>query len=420
MDIYVFEDSEVLSLGPLVAARPACDITIGTSTLYEILTQLGEVRRLLRPHLQQYIEDLAGTRAPYWGCHTDSKHTFQKNSDHVLVVNARLIPNRSSLVALTKLVDANRRGKISDGTTIVAALLDEKEKEKFTQTHLSSNQLPEELLDETDTPFIDNELQLIKSPEDFLTAHEKTIGDMIELAIDSGKYIELRPGIFQNSKIDSSNAARIDDFISVRSGPILIDENVTVGPFCCLDGPIKIGSGTQIYPHSWLRPATTIGQGCRIAGEVLSSVIENFSNKAHAGFLGHSHLGSWVNFGAGTTTSNLKVSYGPIRIRLNTNDIIQTQRQFFGTLCGDFTKTAIHTSLPCGALIGAAATLGGNVTNFIRPLSTKLGDSHRETTATIEQVVTTLDRMMNRRGIQLHQADRNLITALATLSKLPS
>jgi len=28
--------------------------------------------------------------------------------------------------------------------------------------------------------------------------------------------------------------------------------------------------------------------------------------------------------------------------------------------------------------------------------------------------------MMNRRGIQLHQADRNLIAALATLSKLPS
>ena len=182
---------------------------------------------------------------------------------------------------------------------------------------------------------------------------------------------------------------------------------------------IKIGSGTQIHPHSWLRPATAIGQGCRIAGEVISSVIENFSNKAHAGFLGHSHLGSWVNFGAGTITSNLKVSYGPIRIRLNTNDIIQTHRQFFGALCGDFTKTAIHTSLPCGALIGAAATLGGNVTNFIPPLSTKLGESHQETTATVEQVVTALDRMMNSRGIQLHQADRNLIANIATLSKPP-
>ena len=419
MDIYVFEDSEVLALGPLIAARPACDITIGISTLHEMLSELGAVRRLLRPHLQQYIEELADTRSPHWECYADSKYTFQKDSDHVLFVNARLVPNRSSLVALQNLVDANRRGKISDGTTIAAALLDRKEKRQFTQTLVSKTRLPKELLDETDAPFIGNELQLIKSPEDFLTAHEETIGEMIELAITTGQYIESRPGIFQKREIDSNTAARIDDFVSVQSGPILIDEGVTVGPFCCLDGPIKIGSGTQIYPHSWLRPATAIGQGCRIAGEVISSVIENFSNKAHAGFLGHSHLGSWVNFGAGTITSNLKVSYGPIRIRSNTNDIIQTHRQFFGALCGDFTKTAIHTSLPCGALIGAAATLGGNVTNFIPPLSTKLGESHQETTATVEQVVTALDRMMNRRGIQLHQADRNLIANIATLSKQP-
>ncbi len=415
MDIFVFEDSEVSALGPLITARPACDITIGICTLHEMLAQFGNVRRLLRPHLQQYIEDLADTRTPYWEYYADPGHTFQDDSDHVLFVNARLIPNRSSLVALQNLVNANHSRKISDSNTLIAALVDHKKKEQITKLLTARNWLPEDLIDQTDTPLIDDELQLIKSPEDFLTAHEETIEDMTELAIDSGRYIEVRPGIFQKKKIDSSTAARIDDFVSVQSGPILIDEGVSVGPFCCLEGPIKIGSGTQIHPHSWLRPATTIGRGCRVAGEVFSSVIENFTNKAHAGFLGHSHLGSWVNFGAGTITSNLKVSYGPIRIRLNTKDVIQTDRQFFGTLCGDFTKTAIHTSLPCGALIGVAATLGGNVTNFIPPLSTQLGESHRETTATIEQVIIALDRMMNRRGIQLHQADRDLISAISTL-----
>ncbi len=415
MDIFVFEDSEVPVLGPLITARPACDITIGIDTLHGMLAQFGNVRRLLRPHLQQYMKDLADARTPYWEYYADPKHTFQNDSDHVLFVNARLIPNRSSLVALQNLVNANRSRKIANGNTVVAALVDHKKREQITKLLTSRNWLLEDLFDQIDTPFIDNELQLIKSPEDFLTAHEETIEQMIELAIDSGQYIEVRPGIFQQKKIDSRPAARIDDFVSVQSGPILIDEGVSVAPFCCLEGPIKIGSGTQIHPHSWLRSATTIGRGCRVAGEVFSSVMENFSNKAHAGFLGHSHLGSWVNFGAGTITSNLKVSYGPIRIRLNTKDVIQTDRQFFGTLCGDFTKTAIHTSLPCGALIGVAATLGGNVTNFIPPLSTQLGESHRETTATIEQVIIALDRMMNRRGIQLHQADRDLISAISTL-----
>ena len=415
MDIFVFEDSEVPVLGPLITARPACDITIGIGTLHGMLAQFGNVRRLLRPHLQQYMKDLADARTPYWEYYADPKHTFQNDSDHVLFVNARLIPNRSSLVALQNLVNANRSRKIANGNTVVAALVDHKKREQITKLLTSRNWLLEDLIDQIDTPFIDNELQLIKSPEDFLTAHEETIEQMIELAIDSGQYIEVRPGIFQQKKIDSRPAARIDDFVSVQSGPILIDEGVSVGPFCCLEGPIKIGSGTQIHPHSWLRSATTIGRGCRVAGEVFSSVMENFSNKAHAGFLGHSHLGSWVNFGAGTITSNLKVSYGPIRIRLNTKDVIQTDRQFFGALCGDFTKTAIHTSLPCGALIGVAATLGGNVTNFVPPLSTQLGESHRETTATIEQVIIALDRMMNRRGIQLHQADRDLISAISTL-----
>ena len=82
-------------------------------------------------------------------------------------------------------MDANRRGKISDGTTIAAALLDRKRKRRNSRRRsYPATRLPEELLDETDAPFIGNELQLIKSPEDFLTAHEETIGEMIELAID--------------------------------------------------------------------------------------------------------------------------------------------------------------------------------------------------------------------------------------------
>jgi hypothetical protein len=137
MDIFVFEDSEVPALGPLITARPACDITIGIGTLHEMLTQFGNVRRLLRPHLQQYIEDLAGTRTPHWEYYADPKHTFQNDSDHVLFVNARLIPNRSSLDALQNLVNANRSRKISDGNTIVAALLDHKQKEQFTQLLIS-------------------------------------------------------------------------------------------------------------------------------------------------------------------------------------------------------------------------------------------------------------------------------------------
>jgi glucose-1-phosphate thymidylyltransferase len=92
------------------------------------------------------------------------------------------------------------------------------------------------------------------------------------------------------------------------------------------------------------------------AGEVEATVMEPFSNKPHDGFLGHSHIGSWVNLAAGTITSNLKATYGPIRLHTPAADgsrmTIHTGRQFLGALVGDFVKSSFNTTLPCGAWIG--------------------------------------------------------------------
>ena len=105
MDIYVFEDSKVLALGPLIAARPACDITIGISTLHEMLSELGNGQATFATTPAAiYRRACRYTRTPHWECYADSKYTFQNHSDHVLFVNARLVPNRSSLVALQNLV----------------------------------------------------------------------------------------------------------------------------------------------------------------------------------------------------------------------------------------------------------------------------------------------------------------------------
>ena len=77
MDVYVYEDSVVPTLGPLITARPACDITIGTIALYEMLTPLGDVRRLLRSYLQHYVDRLGTDRIPHWGSVATSKRSPQ-------------------------------------------------------------------------------------------------------------------------------------------------------------------------------------------------------------------------------------------------------------------------------------------------------------------------------------------------------
>ncbi len=107
-----------------------------------------------------------------------------------------------------------------------------------------------------------------------------------------------------------------------------------------------------------------------VKGEVSSSLFLGYSNKGHDGFVGHSVLGHWVNLGAGTTTSNLKNTYGEIALTV-AGERIPTGRQFLGALIGDHAKTAIGSLLPTGTVIGAGANLFGapNAPKYIPPMA---------------------------------------------------
>jgi glucose-1-phosphate thymidylyltransferase len=152
-----------------------------------------------------------------------------------------------------------------------------------------------------------------------------------------------------------------------------------------------------------------------VGGEVEATVMEPWSNKPHDGFLGHSHVGSWVNLAAGTITGNLKATYGPVRLHAPTADggrtTIHTGRQFLGALVGDLVKTAVNTSLPCGARIGVAATVGGSPPDSVAAFTNMVVPGGERSTA--EQVTIILERMMDRRGLELLEADRDLLRTLA-------
>jgi len=83
------------------------------------------------------------------------------------------------------------------------------------------------------------------------------------------------------------------------------------------------------------------------------------SNKSHDGFLGHSYIGKWVNFGAGTTTANLKSTYGLVSVQYAEREV-PTGRQFFGSVVGDHVKTGIGTRLMPGSYIGFCSALLGS------------------------------------------------------------
>jgi len=146
-----------------------------------------------------------------------------------------------------------------------------------------------------------------------------------------------------------------DVVINEENGPVLIDPTAKIEPYTILNGPIYIGKNVLIKSHSNISNSI-IEDYCKIKGEVHSSIFQPFSNKAHEGFIGHSFIASWVNLGAGTTTSNLKNNYSNVSVKWD-GELIDTKSIFFGSIIGEHVKTSIGTNLNTGTVI----EMGSNI-----------------------------------------------------------
>ncbi len=145
--------------------------------------------------------------------------------------------------------------------------------------------------------------------------------------------------------------------LDVRKGPIFLSPGVEVRSTARLAGPLAVARDTRLVGGEI--SASAIGPRCVVRGEVSGTVFLGYANKAHDGFLGSSVVGRWVNLGAGTINSNLKNTYGPVRVSLE-GKRYETGLTFMGALIGDHVKTAIGTMLPTGCALGTGANLFGS------------------------------------------------------------
>jgi UDP-N-acetylglucosamine diphosphorylase/glucosamine-1-phosphate N-acetyltransferase len=184
-----------------------------------------------------------------------------------------------------------------------------------------------------------------------------------------------------------------------RQGAIVLEQHVYVRNGARLEGPLYVGPGTEVLGGTiaW----SAFGPRCKVRGEIVASVFLGYANKAHDGFLGHSAVGRWANLGAGTTTSNLKNTYGAIRLEPG-GERLETGRQFLGSLIGDHAKTAIGTMLATGTVIGVGANVFGmpnppkNVLPFAwGPIGERMS---------LEGFLTTARRVMPRRQVEVTDA----------------
>ena len=183
----------------------------------------------------------------------------------------------------------------------------------------------------------------------------------------------------------------------VRQGPIVLEEGVEVRHGSRLEGPLYAGSHSRLLGGHLRHSA--LGPRCSVKGELSTSVLLGYANKSHDGFVGHSVLGHWVNLGALTTTSNLKNTYGRVRLDMP-GGRIETGRMFLGTLFGDHVKTAIGTMLSTGSVVGTGANLFGKepVPRYVAPFS--WGNAGRER-LNAEGFVRTAERVMPRRDVEV-------------------
>lgn len=144
--------------------------------------------------------------------------------------------------------------------------------------------------------------------------------------------------------------------LDTRAGPILLERDARIHAFTRIAGPCAIGPESLVTADRV--GGCAIGPQCRVHGELSASILIGHANKAHDGFVGHSVLGRWVNLGAGTTTSNLRLSYGATALWTPTGRR-KTGEQFLGTFFGDHVKTGIGMGLQTGTVIGAGSSLFG-------------------------------------------------------------
>ena len=154
----------------------------------------------------------------------------------------------------------------------------------------------------------------------------------------------------------------------VRHGAVVVDQGAEVRSGSRLEGPTYVGPGTKVF-GGFVR-TSVFGPECRVRGEISTSVFLGYANKSHEGFVGHSVVGHWVNLGAGTTTSNLKNTYGRVRLDVD-GERVDTGRQNVGSFFGDHAKTAIGTMLATGTVVSAGANVFGTPTppKYIPPFA---------------------------------------------------
>ncbi len=349
---------------------------------------------------------------------------------------ARYIQKRIGEEGITKLCEELKsyvvEKKSPKTTRKRSMILSEKAEEgTFEDEHaLGQDSLVEKLPKELSAIIEKHEMKLLESQEARLLSFPwQIIEENPKVLEDDFKRLPFRgqseesviyPGVHlvgeENIVIGEATVIKPGTVLDASSGPIIIGDGTLIMPNASVVGPVYVGRNSLIKSGAKILEGTSIGNVCKIGGEVDSTVFGDYTNKQHEGFIGHSYLGEWVNVGAGANNSDLKNNYSPVKMWC-AGTIRTSGRQFLGMLIGDHSKVGITTSFNTGTVIGFNCNIYGSdmpdkfVPSFSWGHGTKLGAYD------LKKAMQTAQIVMERREIKWEESHEQLFTKIFELSK---
>jgi len=401
----IFEDVKYKKLLPLVWLKPVYELRCGMRSLMDKII-LNYKNLTIELFCRDYLKDVVKERYNY--------NVNAEIKDNALFINGRILMDKPISIEGPEEIGINKendivyiRVKKENAKLINSEFILDCDLEKIKKTFKNIKII------ETNYTLINYSWDLVHyNPEQIKNEFVKLAnageiqGNIYErvVIIDKknifiGKNSKIKPGVI----------------IDNEEGPVYIDENVLIEPNAVVQGPTYVGKGSIIRLGAKIREGTSIGDVCRIGGEVEESIIHGYSNKQHDGFLGHAYIGMWCNLGASTNNSDLKNNYGNVKVYVE-GKLIDSGSMFVGLTMADHSKSGIGTTFNTGTVVGVSSNIFGEgyPPKFIPSFS--WGGAKGFVTYRLDDALEVVSKVMARRKKSLTKSEEKLLKKVFELT----
>ncbi len=389
MHFILFDDERYEHLLPLTYTRPVSEIRCGILTIREKWEHVcgTKVYFLTRDYLQE-------------------KFPLETAHDNILI-NSGLFPDYTLFEAIVTLKPGEC---LVWENTLLAVRCKEEQARNFSVAEALVNM---DIRTYAGTPM------MLRHLWDIFNLNDRAIRDDFERLTRGRTSQALSPtNTLLGSALFIEEGAKVEaSIINTETGPVYIGRDAEVMEGCLIRGPFAMGSHSVLKMGAKIYGATTLGEGCKVGGEVNNAVFFAQSNKAHDGFLGNSVIGEWCNLGADSNNSNLKNNYEEVRLwSEHKKSFVKTGLQFCGIIMADHSKCGINTMFNTGTVVGVSCNIygAGFPRNFIPSFS--WGSAAGFTEYQLNKAMDTASRVFARRQLPFSETEQRLFARVFALT----